>query len=493
MSDLKGLFYPKSVAVVGASENVFKWGSIILTNIVDGGFGGKVYPVARGKDTVYGLKAYDSLKDVPEAVDLVMIATPASTVMGILADCVEMRINNIVVVSSGFSETGDEGREFEEKLIAFSESRGLNVVGPNTMGIANVKHGLYSMFSHIRLNSGGISIIAQSGNVGNQVMMWAEQQNIGISKFVGSGNEGVLRCEDYLEYFHRDEDTSVILFYVEGVDDGRTFIDVARRTSLEKPIIALKAGRTEIGSRAAQSHTGALSGSYRVFDGVMRQSGIIQAKTPTELLSLAAAFDSLPLPQGNRVGVITLGGGWGGITADECEERGLVLRPLPEDVFTRLDRMLPPFWSRGNPIDLVGQPDVNLFRESIEAVVASDAFDAVIFLGIIGSFQMALRFNEASCRLGQGSFDQLEVFEKTLSEMELAFLDNIIDLMETYKKPIYPVALVAKPGDASVHMREGYRHKVIIYKTPEEAVLCLEKQYKYYRYIKRQEEFLCVK
>lgn len=312
MADIRKIFYPESIAVVGATENLFKWGSYIFTNIIAGGFQGKVYPVAKKKETVYGHRAYGSVAEIQDPVDLVFITTPAASVMGVLADCVAKGVKNVVMITSGFSETGEEGKRLEEEMVSFARANGINVVGPNTMGIVNTAVGLYATGSQVRAPRGGISIIAQSGNVGNQIMEWAEQQNIGVGKFVGSGNEGVIGCEDYIGYFGDDADTTVVLMYIEGVDDGRRFMDSARGASMRKPVIALKAGRTEIGSRAAASHTGAMAGSFKTYESALRQSGVILVKAPTELLTISSAFDSMPLPKGNRVGVVTLGGGVGG-------------------------------------------------------------------------------------------------------------------------------------------------------------------------------------
>jgi acyl-CoA synthetase (NDP forming) len=483
MKNLEGLFNPKSIAVVGATEGRFKWGATVLSNILDGGFKGPIYPVSSSRDTVYGLSAYKTLRDIPEPVDLVFVATPARTVLSVLQECVEKNIHNAVVISSGFSEAGGDGVRLEKELADFAQKHELVIVGPNTMGMSNISRGLNGTGAHPRPKPGRISIIAQSGNVGNQIMLWAEIEGFGISKFVGSGNEAVVKVEDYLEYFNSDPDTSVILIYLEGVDDGRKFIDIAKNTSLKKPVIALKAGRTAGGSRAAQSHTGAMAGSFQIFESVMKQTGIMIAMNPTELLALSAAFDSYPLPKGNRVGIVTLGGGWGVITADECEERGLVLPPLPDDITKKLDDRLPPFWSRANPVDLVGQPDANLFKESIEIMVSSDAFDAIIVLGLIGSAPFGIRPMQAANRLGCLSDEELRMFEESARVVDYFILETIVTMMEQYHKPIYPVSLAALPGDKIIHEREGSPYRAIVYKTPEMAVLCLSKQYLYSKYL----------
>ncbi|OHD64970.1 MAG: hypothetical protein A2176_04225 [Spirochaetes bacterium RBG_13_51_14] len=484
MKNLDKLFYPESIAVIGATEVKLKWGSIVLANILDGGFKGPVYPVSTSRETVYGLKAYKSLKDIPGKVDLAYVATPSHTVMEIMRDCAENDIRNMVIISSGFSEAGGDGVRLEQELADFARKHAINVVGPNTMGMSNLNWNLFGTGAHPRPVPGNISIIAQSGNVGNQIMLWAELEGFGIGKFVGSGNEAVLKVEDYLEYYNEDKDTGVILIYLEGVDDGRKFLDIAKNTTLKKPVIALKAGRTVGGSRAAASHTGAMAGSFRIFESVMRQTGIMIAMNPTELLELSVAFDSFPLPKSNRVGIVTLGGGWGVITADECEERGLTMPPLPDEIRNKLDKKLPPFWSRSNPVDLVGQPDVALYKESIELMVSSDAYDSVIVLGIIGSASFGIRPLQATNRLGYISDDEMRRIEEGSAIIEKQILDTILTLMNRYHKPIYPVTMAAFPDNEIMHTAEGSRYKVIVYKTPEMAVLCLSRQYLYSRYLK---------
>ncbi len=483
MRNLDKLFSPDSIAVVGATEARLKWGSFVATNIIDGGFNGRIYPVSQTHETVYGLKAYKSLAAIPGHVDLAFIATPARTVMDVLKDCKKKRIDNIVIISSGFSETGSEGTILEREIIEFAEKHSLNIVGPNTMGISNLHKNLHGTGAHPRPTVGGISIIAQSGNVGNQIMLWAELQNIGIGKFVGSGNEAVLRVEDFLEYFNEDEETTVILMYLEGVDDGRRFLEIAKEICFRKPVIAIKAGRTEGGGRAAQSHTGAMAGSFRVFESGMKQAGITIAMNPTELLELAAVFDGVPLPKGNRVGIITLGGGWGVIAADECEERGLQLPQLPERIRQLFDSRLPSFWSKANPVDLVGQPDHQLFQEAIEVMVASEAFDAVIVLGLIGATKFGLRPVKAAHRLGFLPDDEFAQYDRMAREVNTNILDTILATMDKYDKPIYPVSLASFPDDEMIYTRPGSKYKAIVYKTPEMAALCLSRQYLYSKYL----------
>ncbi|MCP4136590.1 MAG: hypothetical protein GY754_36810 [bacterium] len=486
MKNLDKLFYPESIAVVGASETIFKWGANITTNILEGGYKGAVYPVTKSKETIYGLKAYPTLRDIEESIDLVIIATPAKSVMDIARDCTTKGIKNVVLVSSGFSEAGEEGTKLEKELIDYAKEHSLDIMGPNTMGMGSMGCSLYGTGAQTRPKPGNISIIAQSGNVGNQMMLWAELQGIGIGKFVGSGNEAVLKCEDYIEYFEQDEHTSVIMIYLEGVDDGRKFTEIAKRTTAKKPIVILKTGRSEVGSMAAQSHTGSMAGSFKVFESMVKQTGITLVKSQNDLLEVSAAFDAFPLPKGNRVGVVTMGGGWGVITADRCAEEGLELPPLPDDIIKELDTMLPPFWSRANPVDLVGEPNSELFMRSIELMAASEAFDAVIFLGVINAFTLAMRPIQSAHKLGAISDEDLDNICSAMDQKQLDALDFILQLMEKYNKPIYPVSLATFAGDEKIYSNNNSKYKLIIYSTPEDATMCLSQQVKYFQYLEKR-------
>ena len=320
---LGSIFSPKNVAVIGASKNFGKWGQLILSNIVAGGFQGGVFPLNPRDKEIFGLKVYKQMEDVPEPVDLVFITTPARLVLSVLEDCGRHGAKGAVIITSGFSEQDDSGKKLEKQMVELCVQNRLAIIGPNTMGIICPYAGLFATGTHTRPRKGSVAFISQSGNLGNQLIYWAEQQGIGISLFVGSGNEAMLSCTDYLEYLEKDPHTGIIVLYLESVDNGPEFIETARRINVKKPIIVLKGGRTDAGRAAAASHTGSMSGENAIFRAACRQAGVLDVRVPTELLDLSAAFSSLPLPKGNRVGIVTLGGGWGVVTADECNERGL--------------------------------------------------------------------------------------------------------------------------------------------------------------------------
>jgi acyl-CoA synthetase (NDP forming) len=334
-SGLDDIFSPTSVAVIGASSTFGKWGQRVLVNIVSGGYKGRVYPVNPREENLCGLPVYKSIQDIPEAVDLAFICTPAETVPSILEGCAESKVKGIVAITSGFRETDAAGKRLEDRIVSICREKGLILIGPNTMGIICPYARLYGMGAPGRPKRGPVAFISQSGNLGNQLIHWAEEQGVGISLFVGSGNEAMLNIVDYLEHLEKDPHTSIILYYVEYIDNGRRLIDVAKRVNRSKPVIILKGGRTQAGKIASASHSGSMGGELNTFMGACKQAGLLQAAVPSELLDLSAGFSSLPLPKGNRIGIVTLGGGWGVVTADECNEKGLVIPSLPNAIINK--------------------------------------------------------------------------------------------------------------------------------------------------------------
>ena len=252
------------------------------------------------------------------------------------------------------------------------------------MGICNPHIDFFCTGAPVASHGGPTAVVAQSGNMGVQLLAFAEQQGIGIRAFSGSGNEAMITIEDYLEGFAVDALTQTVMLYVESVKQGRRFFETARRVSKKKPIVLLKGGQSRAGNRAAASHTGAMASDTRLFDAVCRQAGIVKVDQPMELLDLSAAFSSLPLPKGKRVAIMTLGGGWGVVTAGSVQPIRLVIPELGEDLIRRIDTVLPPYWSRANPIDLVGEKDPSLPMTVMKTLLAWDGCDAVIMLGIMG-------------------------------------------------------------------------------------------------------------
>jgi len=481
-SHLDTLFHPRSVAVVGASSGIRKWGYLILCNILAGGYTGAVYPINPKERNICGLPCFRSLRDIPGPLDLVLITTPAHTAPDVLKECTEKKVGGVVLISSGFSETDDRGRRLEGEIVDLCQEHELPLIGPNTMGIISTHSDLYATGAHARPRKGSIAFVSQSGNLGVQLMHWAMDQGIGISLFIGSGNEGSLNSTDLLEYLESDPATRTIIMYLEGIRDGRRFLQVARRVSREKPIIALNGGRTDSGKMAAASHTGSMAGSTRVFDAACRQAGVLLARKPSELLDLSMGFSSLPLTPGNRVGIVSLGGGWGVVTCDACREAGLEIPPLPEHIINKIDRHLPPFWSRANPVDLVGTLDMQAPIVAVEELIKSDRIDAVICLGIIGRKKLAQLQMDSTRRMNPDVTGRMiDDAMGAISNYEVKFAEHLLRLMEAYNKPIVGVSL-APTGEGSQFQLEGGKYSGVFFPTPESAVnvlaqMALRRQY----------------
>lgn len=348
---LERIFYPSSVAIVGASRDPEKIGHIILKNMIDAGYTGRIAPINPKAEEILKLKAYPSLSKVPSTIDLAVIAIPAHLVGQALKECNEKRIKAAVIISGGFREIGKEGKILEDEICKVAKSEGIRIIGPNCQGINNTHTGLCATWPLAKCR-GSMSIITQSGTLGAAFSCWAETEGVGISKCVNLGNKIDLDELDFLRYFGEDEDTKVISLYIEGVSDGREFIKIASEITKKKPIVALKGGRTSAGSRAVSSHTGSLAGSDRIFDGAFKQTGVLRAKNLEEFYDFSKALSLLPLPEGDGVLIITSSGGSGILAADACEDFGLTLSQPAEKAIERLRTKLPSRCTFGNPFDL---------------------------------------------------------------------------------------------------------------------------------------------
>jgi len=327
---------------------------------------------------------------------------------------------------------------------------------------------------------GNISMFSQSGNLGVQMLGWGAEEGVGFEKFVSSGNEGDLTCADYLRYFGNDPDTKVILGYLEGIDPGMNLVPVAREISLKKPIIVYKGGRTAAGGQAAATHTGAMAGQYRIFESALRQAGVLEVKTSQALLDCARAFANCPLPVGNRVGIITRGGGWGVITVDACEENDLRIPPLPEKIVKKLDSHLPKYWSRGNPVDLVATIAHDSYLDCLEILTEWDGIDAVIALG--AGRRIAKYPYSKKVKGPQPVVDAIQMASQYLEEHAKRpdwMLGGIGKLIKRTGKPIIVVSI----GPEASHRSNLYESQVVSYPTPERAVRVLWQMYRYRRFL----------
>jgi acyl-CoA synthetase (NDP forming) len=483
MEGLDAVFNPESIAVVGASSKFGKWGYLILSNIVAGKYKGKIFPVNPAGGTIFGLPVFKNIIDIPEAIDLVFMTTPASTVPGLLVECGKKGAKGVVLITSGFSETGRDGAALEREITSVCNDRGITLIGPNTMGIIRPSAELFATGTHTRPRKGSVAFVSQSGNLGLQLIHWAEQQGIGISLFVGSGNEAIISSSDYFEWLENDSHTKIIMAYLETVGDGKHFLETAKRINKKKPIIVLKGGRTEVGRAAAASHTGSMSGENAIFKAACEQAGILNMSVPSDLLDLSAGFSSLPLPKGNRIGIVTLGGGWGVVTADQCNEKGLEIPALPDALVEKIDKYLPPFWSRGNPIDLVGSSNREVPIVAVEELLKWDGIDAVMCLGIVGRVEFArLTIESAKAVDPLTSKEDLDGIEAFVYDYEKKYVEKMVELMEIYEKPVVGVSLASSRG-GTVRPISGSRYSGVFFKTPEKAVNVLASMVGYWQLV----------
>lgn len=361
--DLSAVLAPESVAIVGASDDIRKWGGSALRNLLDGGFAGTIYPVNPRGGVYFGVQAYPSLADLPEAPDLALVAVGGKQVKGLVEECGQRGVRAVVILTAGFSETGSEGAELEQEIIETATHHGLTLIGPNCLGLMSNDRSLHATgMVALHPPAGKLSLISQSGSMGPTVISLCERRGIGVDKFVSVGNEALVSAFDVLDYLRDDPSTECVMMYLEGIKDGRHFVAAARRATERKPVVVLRGGLTEFGKEAAASHTGAMAGSAAVFQAAARQAGVVTCGTTQELVDLGACLTYLPLPAGRRVAIVTNGGGPGVLGADEVALNGLELAPVPDDLLAALDGLLPPFWSRRNPLDLVaaGFGDVGL-------------------------------------------------------------------------------------------------------------------------------------
>jgi len=372
------MFYPKSVAVIGASDKVGKVGHTIFKNLLDN-FRGKVFAINPKHEQVLGQRCYKSVKDVKEHVDMAVVVVPARVVPQVLKELGEKGVRDVIVVSSGFGEVGNTQLEQEMKEVA--QHYNMRVIGPNCLGVYVPDVGLDTLFMPFYKSSrpkpGNVAFISQSGAVGTAILDWADELGIGISKFISYGNATVMDESDLLLLLTNDPKTDVIVLYVEGVKDGRKFFEALRTASKRKVVVVLKAGKSEEGNKAAKSHTGNLAGNYLIYKAAFRQSGVIEVKNLSEAFGVLELMKQ-PLPKGNRVAVITNGGGFGVLTADAIANTSLTLAPLSKQTRAKLRAVLPPYLNVNNPIDVGGDADAQRYKDVLDVVYQDENVDVVI-------------------------------------------------------------------------------------------------------------------
>jgi acetyltransferase len=375
---LSALFEPRSIALIGASERPGKVGTLLLDNLLAGGFAGTVFAVNPKYASVRGVPCVSSVSKLPAPVDLAVIATPPATVPGLIEECGNAGIRAAVVITAGFGEMGAEGKALERAVLANARLHGVRMLGPNCLGIMRPSLGMNATFARGQALPGTLALVAQSGAVCAAMLDWATPNGIGFSSLISMGGSSDLDFGEVIDYLASDAKTEHILLYIEGVRDGRRLVSSLRAAARMKPVIVMKVGRYPAGSRAAVSHTGAMVGRDDVFDAVVRRTGIVRVATTGQLVAAALALTSHVSPRGNRLAVITNGGGPGVMAADRAAELGLVLATLSQPTLEKLQAALPSSWSRGNPVDLIGDADAERYRAALAACLADEGVDGVV-------------------------------------------------------------------------------------------------------------------
>jgi acetate---CoA ligase (ADP-forming) len=452
------LLYPESIAVIGASKDRTKRGFRSIEKLLADGYPGAIYPINPNEQEILGLRCYPTVGQVDGPIDLALICTPARTLPAVIRDCGAKGVKGAVVLAGGFAEAGDEGRRLQDDMVAVARRVGVRIIGPNTSGVFNT-HKSCNVVGFADLRKGGIGLLSQSGNMALSLVTEAQANgHIGLSTYVGIGNEADIRFDEYLDYFGQDPNTNVVIAYIEGLKDGPRFLEALRRLTRVKPVVIYKAGRTSAGVSSAKSHTGVMAGDNAVSIGVLRQAGAVLARRSDEILAIAESLSLMPRLNSRRIAVLADGGGHATIAADTLTEHGLVLAALADETRRKLASLLPSAAATTNPIDVAGGTDSNpaLFADCARVLLDDQSVDGLLISGLYGGYSVR--------------------FSHSLVEMELETTRRMVSLPQEYGKPILVHSLYgALHADLRpvplVRLREA---GIPVYDSLEKAVRCME-------------------
>jgi acyl-CoA synthetase (NDP forming) len=466
------IFDPKTVAVIGASNNPGSWGHGIMKHLLRPARR-KIYPVNPNAAEIMGLKAYASVIDIPDTVELAVIVVAAPRVPKVIRECVQKGIKAAVVVSGGFAESGGEGVKLEADLVKVARRGGMRFIGPNTMGHADTSSQLSTLAWTFETPSGPVALLSQSGNYGHRILHRGMMSGIGFSKFVCTGNEADIRFADYFEYLAKDKDSQIIAAYIEGLREGRRFFELAKKITPHKPVIVIKSGATKASAEAALSHTATLAGSDEVYDAAFHQAGVLRVEDDDELCDVVTALLYQPLPQGKKIGILTIGGGLGVMSAEACEKEGLEIPKLAPETIEKLNAQLPPRWSHANPVDMAGisMAENQVIFPSLFAMMDDKNIDAALLQAPIGANTDRLT----------AIFTKEEI--KSYRQAEEQALDQLKLRVKRDQKPVFmvkpAVEFATDPEVASLFSREG----IPVYPSPRRAARVLNQLAWYRRYL----------
>jgi len=392
---LETFFKPKSIAVVGASKNSTKIGHAALKNILISDYEVDVFPINPHEKEILGVKCYRRLTDVSKNIDLVLISVPAKIVPMIMRDCIKKNVKNVIIISSGFSETGNHGLEDEIRQII--KNKDIRVLGPNTMGYKNSSKGLDASFVFGNARKGNLSLISQSGALGIGMIYLANNEFVGIAKIIGVGNKIDIDDDDLIDYFAQDPDTKVIGLYIEAVKDGREFMNSIKRC--RKPVLVVKAGTSSAGARATASHTGSMAGSDKIYGAAIKQAGGIRCRDIVEMFDTARALAGQPPALGNRIGIVTNGGGLGILLTDACVENGLVVQKLSPKTHKKISKILPDIIKPNNPVDLAADAGFYRYEATTKVLLEDPNIDGIIVASVHGGYARPREFTSAILKM----------------------------------------------------------------------------------------------
>jgi acetyltransferase len=461
--NLDKIFNPRSIAVVGASDEEGSVGFVLIKNLTELGYKGKVYPVNIRKNEILGLKTYKGVNELPEIVDLAVIATPAKTVPDIIEQCGKAGIIGIIIVSAGFKEIGPEGKALEDKIVELKRKYNLRIIGPNCLGIIRPSINLNATFANKMPKSGNIAFISQSGALGTAILDWAMHENIGFSNFVSIGSMIDVDFGDLIDYFGTDPKTRSILMYIEGVTDARKFMSASRHFARTKPIIVVKAGKFGESAKAAASHTGSLTGEDIIYGAAFKRAGMVRVEEIADLFNCAEVLGMQPLPHGPNLAIITNAGGPGVMATDALIARGGKLAKLSPKTIDALNSVLPHYWSRANPIDILGDANAERYRVVIEACLTDENVDGLLIIytpqGVAEPNKIATSIVEiGKSKAGHKTILTSFMGYEMTEEANRILVENSIP---TYSTPEQAVATY-------MYMYQYKRNLELLYETPEE-------------------------
>jgi len=460
-NSLDVIFNPKSVAVIGASNQRGKWGYLLLEHIIQGGYKGEIYPVNPKGGEIQGKKAYANVKDIPGPVDLAVIGIPAAFVQAAVEDCAAKGVKGLIIVSAGYGEIGAEGRKLEDELARVIRANDMKLVGPNCIGVISSSADLNA--SSTEFLRGDIGFVCQSGNLSEDVRLLLQQRGWGFSKLVSMGNQTGLRFHEYLEYLKDDPDTRVVLLHIEEVKDGKNFLKAARELVKKKPLVVLKVGQTKAGERAVMSHTGSLAGRYEVYQAAFKQLGVVAASDVSDLVDFGGTLAELPPLKGKNIVILTDGGGHAALASDALEKVGLELPVLAGETQHKLREVLLPQSQTGNPVDFAGAAEYDLWSYTRVAEIVLQDKDVDGFLitgGLFGIYSAA--------------------FGEQLKNLEVEVTQKLCEIAAKYKKPVIMHHLPVPENDAIRTLKRG---GIPVYTKVDTAVKCMAALAEYGSYL----------